>query len=545
MGAAKVPTNRRRPDLQFQDLAEHSPVGMAIVQDGRFLYVNPKYCEIFGYGRDELLLRVTPLDLVADADRPRAAESMRTRPRGAPPTVAVEFRGKRKDGSSIDLEFHVADMEIGGRPALIASAMDVTDRKRAAERIHAADRNFLTIFNSVGDAIFVSDATGKFTEVNDAACTMFGYSRVELIGSDIGTLSSGRTPYTQDAALPWLEKARSGLPQLFEWHCRAKDGRLFWAEISLRCLFIKDTHVWLASLRDITERRRFDENQGLGEARFRLLFEEATDAIVVYDLDRDRITEANRKAEQLFECGRDELSRLGLRHFYAPDQPDGQPIEATFFKYGRRAIAGTEAIFERRIRTAKGKNRICEVRLVKLPSSHGNAIRGSFIDVTDRKLAAEKIREDESQFRALAEQGVTGIFVIQNDMSLGYVNPHFTELLGFPHEEVIGRPLLDFVAEADRPGVISAVRKLISGKVASVQLGAALPARTGGNRPVGPRYDGKLSRPACHFRRRHGRHRSQESGGKAAQVAGDYRGHSKHDSCEGILEGQESRLLGL
>ena len=397
MGAPKLLRDQRLLEAQFQGLAEHALIGMAIVQDDRFLYVNPKYCEIFGYDKDELLGGMTPLDLVADSDRALAALNMEKRLAGTAQGVEYVFKGKRKDGSAIDVEIHGALMEIDERPTLVASLMDVTGRKRAEEELRQsqwlairerdtaqryldiagvmilvlnadetvalinrqgcrilgydgpeeilgkswiefcipermrgttrkaflrlvtgkdpsteyrenpvltktggeriiawhntqirddkgsvvatlssgedvtehklADENlrkseerFHTIFDSVGDGIFLSDAgVGKFIEINETGCAMFGHSRHELIGCDIGTLSAGVPPYTQEAALAWFEKARSGFPQLFEWHCKAKDGHLFWAEISLRCLFFGGLYVGLASVRDITKRKEAEE----------------------------------------------------------------------------------------------------------------------------------------------------------------------------------------------------------------------------------------------------------------------------------------------
>jgi PAS domain S-box-containing protein len=88
---------------------------------------------------------------------------------------------------------------------------------------------------------------------------MFCYNRDEIVGHDIGKLSSGVTPYTQKSAFRWFHKAKV-VPQLFEWHCKAKDGHLFWVEISLRCVsFGGDNHVGLASLRDITVRKESEE----------------------------------------------------------------------------------------------------------------------------------------------------------------------------------------------------------------------------------------------------------------------------------------------
>ncbi len=76
------------------------------------------------------------------------------------------------------------------------------------------DNRFRVIFDAVNDGIFISNpGTGRFIEVNQTGCDLFGYSKSELIGRDIATLSSGDHPYTQDMAIEWLRKATVGQPQ--------------------------------------------------------------------------------------------------------------------------------------------------------------------------------------------------------------------------------------------------------------------------------------------------------------------------------------------
>jgi diguanylate cyclase (GGDEF)-like protein/PAS domain S-box-containing protein len=121
------------------------------------------------------------------------------------------------------------------------------------------ERWYHGIFEASSDGIFVCDPNlGRFTEVNKAGCTMFGYGRLELVGCDIGTLSEGVTPYTQEAAFPWFEKAQFA-PQLFEWHCKRKDGHLFWVEIALCSITFGDDKVGVASVRDITKKRELEK----------------------------------------------------------------------------------------------------------------------------------------------------------------------------------------------------------------------------------------------------------------------------------------------
>jgi len=126
----------------------------------------------------------------------------------------------------------------------------------AKARIKSSER-FQFIFDSVGDGILVCDAeTGRITEVNAAGCAMFGAAREDLVGRTIGALSTGVPPYGQRDAMSWLDQARSAGPKLFEWHCKAKNGRFFWGEILLRCVSLGDRPVGVAIVRDITERKR-------------------------------------------------------------------------------------------------------------------------------------------------------------------------------------------------------------------------------------------------------------------------------------------------
>jgi diguanylate cyclase (GGDEF)-like protein/PAS domain S-box-containing protein len=127
----------------------------------------------------------------------------------------------------------------------------------AIEKIRVADlERFRFVFDAVSNGILVADAkTGTFTDVNTGGCSMFGFSRDELIGSDIDKISSGVPPYTRIGAIELLAKDPEAA-HTFEWHCKAKDGHLLWAEISQRRVELAQHFVDLAVVHDITERKR-------------------------------------------------------------------------------------------------------------------------------------------------------------------------------------------------------------------------------------------------------------------------------------------------
>jgi PAS domain S-box-containing protein len=135
------------------------------------------------------------------------------------------------------------------------SARDKRNWHRSAS-LWANDDRFRVIF-AVRDDIFIADpATGRFIEANRPGLAMFGYSMDDLIGSDIGLISSGVYPHTQNMALEYHKEALMGNAQTFEWHTKTKGGILFWSEVSISFARIAGIPVILAIVRDISERKR-------------------------------------------------------------------------------------------------------------------------------------------------------------------------------------------------------------------------------------------------------------------------------------------------
>lgn len=130
----RVARDLRESEQKFRGLVEQSFVGIAIIDNERFSYVNGKFAEIFGYTADELR-GMHPLDITAEEDRARVIEQLRQRLSGEAATVDYAIRGRRKDGTPLDIELHGAVMELGGKRALITVIMDITERVRAEREL--------------------------------------------------------------------------------------------------------------------------------------------------------------------------------------------------------------------------------------------------------------------------------------------------------------------------------------------------------------------------------------------------------------------------
>jgi PAS domain S-box-containing protein len=137
---------------------------------------------------------------------------------------------------------------------------DITSRKQAEQALRTSEANYREIFNSVNDLIIVHDAeTGRITDVNQKMLDTFGYTHEELRVLRVKDISAPQRAYSQTQAIKRIKAAAEGKPQLFEWLCRDKAGRVFWVEVNLKRANIGDQRRVLAVVREITERKQAEQ----------------------------------------------------------------------------------------------------------------------------------------------------------------------------------------------------------------------------------------------------------------------------------------------
>jgi diguanylate cyclase (GGDEF)-like protein/PAS domain S-box-containing protein len=126
----------RESEARFRGLVSQSLVGIAIIEDDRFTYANPKLAEMFGYSVEEIL-HCGLLDIATESDRLIVAEHARRRLNGEVDRVSYVFRGMCKNGVAIDIECHSSVMEMGRKNLFIDLMIDVTERVRAEREVRA------------------------------------------------------------------------------------------------------------------------------------------------------------------------------------------------------------------------------------------------------------------------------------------------------------------------------------------------------------------------------------------------------------------------
>lgn len=136
---------------KFRGLTERALVGIYIVQDSVFRYLNPKFVEIFGYEREELIGRMGPRDLTRDEDWSRVEENLRKRLNGESESIHYEFGGVTKEKKIIDLEVYGTRAMYQGKPAVIGTLLDISERKRSERALaeQTLKLELLTLFDEL------------------------------------------------------------------------------------------------------------------------------------------------------------------------------------------------------------------------------------------------------------------------------------------------------------------------------------------------------------------------------------------------------------
>jgi len=173
------------------------------------------------------------------------------------------------------------------------------------------------------------------------------------------------------------------------------------------------------------------------EEHYRTLVQHAPEAIVLFDADCGTFVDCNDNALRLFRLTRDELMCGGFEDVSPAVQPDGRNSREAARESVEKTLRGAAPHFEWNYRNSQGDEFPAEVHLVGLASPARRLVRGSIMDITERKCAEAALRESEARYRALVHNATYGIYWATAQGRILYVNPALVQLLGYDSPEEV------------------------------------------------------------------------------------------------------------
>jgi PAS domain S-box-containing protein len=263
----------------FEGLFRFSPDAVIVTdRQGNILQANEQTERLFGYTRGELvgqpveILMPERFRSIHPGHRTKYSAEPHTRPMGA----GLELYGQRKDGSEFPVDIMLSSVETPEGIVILSVVRDISVRKRAEDALRRSEAQLRAIFEHSPDAIIGTDARGKIVEVNEQVEKFFGYGRGELIGKPIEMLMPerfrGKHPtYRSDYQhTPRTRPMGIGL-ELFGLR---KDGAEFPVDIMLSPVDTPEGKMVLSVIRDLSEKKRAQEELERREREKRYLEEE-------------------------------------------------------------------------------------------------------------------------------------------------------------------------------------------------------------------------------------------------------------------------------
>ncbi len=246
----------RESKRRLEDIIQASPQPISIsgVDNGYLYEVNQAWLLLMGYERSEVLGRTTTTDLniwVDVEDR----DAIRTELLTHGMVAGAETRFYRKDGDVLDVLFAASSLDLGGEPVMLCQIVDITEMKRAERLLRQSEERFATIFRSSPAAIVISRfEDGVHVDVNDAWERLFGWSRDEIIGTNLGLLDIWVDPSEREHVIQLLAAGTSVRDREAQFYLRS--GEKADVLLSAEVIDFGGEHYILSSIVDITERKR-------------------------------------------------------------------------------------------------------------------------------------------------------------------------------------------------------------------------------------------------------------------------------------------------
>jgi len=431
----------RESEERFRTLAEKSLVGVYIIQDNLFRYVNPALAEIFGYEPGEIIDTLRPVDFLTAEDRERVLDSIRRRTTAGIESDHLEFHIRRKDGVIRTVEVFGSRALHQGRPAVLGTLIDVTERRRSEERLFQASQIWERTFDAVPDLIAILDNDFRIVQANKAMAGRLGLTPEECPGQICHKAVHGTE--APPSFCPHVRSLRDGKEHMVEVSEERLGGDFI---VSTSPMFdsqgemIGSVHV----ARDITERKKAED--ALRTSQLQLT--EAMDLAHIVYWEMDPASRAFVFNDPFYTfCGTTAEQEGGYR----------MPIDEYATKFVHPKDVGTfnqlleeyrygsdqEVLFdvEHRIVRRDGEVRHALVRARVLRDGGGGVLRvhGALQDITERKRAEEELDRVNRRNRLLLESAGEGIFGLDSEGKVIFINPVAAMWFGYDSEELIDK----------------------------------------------------------------------------------------------------------
>ncbi len=444
-------TERKRAEMALQEreqryrtLFEGANDAIFIMERNKFIECNNMTLSMYGCKKKEDIIGHPPWDF----SPPQQSDGSNSKKK-ALKLINAALDGKpqrfywkhiKKNGEPFDAAVSLNLLEIEEKTFIQAIVRNISKQMQSEEALKESEERFKILFEYAPDAYYLSDIKGNFIDGNKAAEDLIGSKKDELIGKSFLKLKLlSRKDIPRASAL--LAKNVLGKPTgPDEFVLKRKDNTHVVAEISTYPVKIRGNTLVLSIARDITERKKAQDELKASEEKFQKAFHKNANPMMLAELDTRTILDVNEAYTRLLGYTAKEIVNIPGRLGFTVISPEKYRQGLEF--WGKEnSLSG----FEVESMTKNGEHLIGLVSAEAVFIQKKKLFIISMTDITERKRAEKALRESEETLRAIIENSNDWIWSINSEGNHTYSNPAVEEILGYSPDELLGKSSLDLM----------------------------------------------------------------------------------------------------
>lgn len=468
-------------ELKYRSILENIKEGYFEVDlRGNFIFINNSFCEIFGYYETEIL-GSSYKKFADEKNRNKAFEAFNQVYETGTGQKFLQFEFKRKDGeiiileTSVDLKYNSEGNKIG----FYGIIHNITDKYLLEQELKESEERYRLISENAYDLISIINQNLKFEYANEQPFfDILGYKKEEIIGTSVLSLVY---PDEKKIALNTLIEGLKKGEAVSEFRIRHKKGNYIWIEVKGSAFTDLDGKTkGIIIGRDITEKKQSEEelkklNKELeqivlertkelreSEEKFRTITEQSSMGIVIL---QDRyIKYVNDAISKITGYTSEEINNWTQNEFFQKIHDEDQYLVFEHLTTKLNEGSKLPSHYNCRIITTSKEIKWIELHSQLIEYKGKSAVLATFIDITDKKIAEEKLIESEEKYRHLFENSPYGIVLLDLKGIIIDVNSTTPSLFGYTKEDLIGKNYLHLldVYPSDTKLALRRITNLIS-----------------------------------------------------------------------------------
>ena len=409
-------------------------LSVSTLKDGQFIEVNDAFLTTLGFAREEIIGK-TALELGLYVNPDDRQKLLQATEKGEHPQN-IEIQMRAKDGAIHYGLFSADKISINNEKCWLVSITDISALKQAENALWEHAARYRHIVEDQSELICRYQADGKISFVNEAYARYFGKSRAELVGRNF-------IPHIPEPDLALISRRLAGITRdnpdvTFEHRVIMPGGDVRWQQWNHRGIYTADGHLieYQAVGRDITDFKRAEQIViESAEDKFKIIFDNAYDGILLADLETKKFVMANNEICRMLGYSPEEMACLGVMDIHP--EKDHPYVTDQFKKQARGELKLAK---DMPLKRKDGSVLYTDINASMITMAGKKYLAGFFRDITDRKQAEAELSRAHNQLKNLIDSA-SQVSIIATDCSgkILTFNSGAERMLGYSAREMVGK----------------------------------------------------------------------------------------------------------